>query len=108
MNKKKQKQDIIKIIKVLVFTLILTIILIGCSEKEKDAVIKDTGGGELVIAMTNEPTGFDPFMAESADTRSILFNIFEGLVKPNTDGTLIPAVAEDFKLQMMGKCILLS
>lgn len=42
MNKKKQKQDIIKIIKVLVFTLILTIILIGCSEKEKDAVIKDT------------------------------------------------------------------
>ena len=81
MNKKKQKQDIIKIIKFW-FYLILTIILIGCSEKEKDAVIKDTGGGELVIAMTNEPTGFDPFMAESADTRSILFNIFEGLVKP--------------------------
>ena len=103
MNKKKQKQDIIKIIKVLVFTLILTIILIGCSEKEKDAVIKDTGGGELVIAMTNEPTGFDPFMAESADTRSILFNIFEGLVKPNTDGTLIPAVAEDFKTSDDGK-----
>jgi peptide/nickel transport system substrate-binding protein len=47
--------------------------------------------------MINEPTSFDPFFADSADTRSILFNIFEGLVKPTKDGELMPAVAESYE-----------
>ncbi len=40
-------------------------------------------------------TSLDPHVSSSsAGTREVLFNIFEGLVKPDTEGNLIPAVAE--------------
>lgn len=51
-------------------------------------------GGELVYGMQTQPDHLDPYLAATADTRQILFNIFEGLVKPDKDGNLIPAVAE--------------
>ena len=50
-------------------------------------------GGEITVAVTTEPDHLDPFLATGADTRSILFNLFEGLVKPDKDGNLVPAVA---------------
>lgn len=51
-------------------------------------------GGEFIFGMQTQPDHLDPFLAATADTRSILFNLFEGLVKPDKDGNLIPAVAE--------------
>ena len=33
-----------------------------------------------------------------AGTRSVLFNVFEGLVKPTTDGDVTPAVASDYTI----------
>lgn len=78
------------------------VLLAGCNKKvttdpnsESDRTSDES---TLTLAMINEPTGFDPFIADSADTRSILFNIFEGLVKPTEDGGLTPAVAEDYKI----------
>jgi peptide/nickel transport system substrate-binding protein len=50
-------------------------------------------GGSIVVAIATEPDHLDPYQATTADTRAILFNIFEGLVKPDTDGNLVPAVA---------------
>lgn len=50
-------------------------------------------GGSIVVAIATEPDHLDPYLATTADTRAILFNIFEGLVKPDTDGNLVPAVA---------------
>jgi peptide/nickel transport system substrate-binding protein len=50
-------------------------------------------GGSIVVAIATEPNHLDPYQATTADTRAILFNIFEGLVKPDTDGNLVPAVA---------------
>ncbi len=44
--------------------------------------------------MQTQPDHLDPYLSTSADTRVILFNIFEGLVKPDKDGNLQPAVAE--------------
>ena len=38
----------------------------------------------------------------AAGTREVLFNIFEGLVKPNSDGEMIPAVAEKYTLSEDG------
>ncbi len=126
MNKKKQKS--IKKIHLVVLTLLLTGVLSGCNAKtvsdsadktmDSKAIAQSTEdskesgvstetdstttkiveGGELVIAMTNEPTSFDPFISQGADTRSILFNIYEGLVKPTTDGGFVPAVAENYKV----------
>jgi ABC-type transport system substrate-binding protein len=51
-------------------------------------------GGSIVIGLQTEVDHLDPYQATSADTRSVLFNVFEGLVKPDKDGNLVPAVAE--------------
>ena len=39
----------------------------------------------------------------TAGTREVLFNLFEGLVKPNSKGELIPAVAERYQLSEDGR-----
>ncbi len=44
----------------------------------------------------------DPHVAEGAGTREVLFNVFEGLVKPNSNGDLIPAVASDYSINESG------
>lgn len=44
----------------------------------------------------------DPHKAEAAATREILFNVFEGLYKPDSNGELIPAVAENYSLSTDG------
>ena len=44
----------------------------------------------------------DPHIAEGAGTREVLFNVFEGLVKPNSNGDLIPAVASDYNINEDG------
>ncbi len=55
-------------------------------------------GGELVVGIAADlDSSLDPHVSSSsAGTREVLFNIFEGLVKPDTKGDLIPAVAEDY------------
>ncbi|NWJ46875.1 MAG: ABC transporter substrate-binding protein [Chloroflexi bacterium] len=50
-------------------------------------------GGSFIFGLTTEPDHLDPYQATSADTREVLFNLFEGLVKPDGDGNLQPAVA---------------
>ena len=56
--------------------------------------------GELRFGLTTEPVTLDPLNpANTADGRSILFNVFEGLVKPDSSGNLIPAVAESFRTE---------
>ena len=53
-------------------------------------------GAELTVGIAADlDTSLDPHVSSSsAGTREVLFNIFEGLVKPDTDGNLLPAVAE--------------
>jgi peptide/nickel transport system substrate-binding protein len=51
-------------------------------------------GGTFVYGVQTQPNHLDPYLSSSADTRMILFNIFEGLVKPDADGELKPAVAD--------------
>ena len=38
----------------------------------------------------------DPHKAVAAGTKEVMFNVFEGLVKPTPDGDLIPAVASGY------------
>lgn len=40
----------------------------------------------------------DPHKVAAAGTKEVLFNIFEGLVKPNSDGEFIPAVASAYEV----------
>ncbi|MDR3172221.1 MAG: ABC transporter substrate-binding protein [Treponema sp.] len=56
-------------------------------------------GGELRFGMTTEPATLDPLNpSNTADGRSILFNVFEGLVKPDAEGNPQMAIAEKYTI----------
>jgi peptide/nickel transport system substrate-binding protein len=58
---------------------------------------------ELRYGFPSEPLKFDPLdPSNTADGRGILFNVFEGLVKPNPDGTMMPCIAEDWIIEQDG------
>jgi len=79
----------------LILILILTLaIFTSCSREKNDG---------LRYGFTTEPSTLDPLNpSNTADGRSILFNVFEGLVKPNTDGTMLPCIAESWIIEQEG------
>ena len=52
----------------------------------------------LVVGISTDlDSSLDPHVSSSsAGTREVLFNIYEGLMKPDPDGNLIPAIAESY------------
>ena len=66
----------------------------GSSSAQEEKTPQD--GGDFVYGLQTQPRHLNPYLNTSADTRVILFNIFEGLVKPDKDGNLNPAVAESY------------
>jgi peptide/nickel transport system substrate-binding protein len=55
-------------------------------------------GGEITVGIAQDlDDSLDPHLAVAAGTKEVLFNVFEGLVKPTPDGDLVPAVAESYK-----------
>lgn len=87
-----------------VLTMSFAIALSGCSgDKPKDTSTSDNTtsgnpveGGEMVVGISQDIDSLDPHLIESAGTREVLFNIFEGLVKPDSDGNLVEALAESY------------
>jgi peptide/nickel transport system substrate-binding protein len=52
----------------------------------------------------SEPATLDPLSpSNTADGRSVLFNVFEGLVKPDTEGRLLPCIAESVTMEELGR-----
>lgn len=85
----------------MVLALTMTVSLCACAGD------KDTSSGEAIVAperaATNElnvalpqdvDESLDPHQAMAAGTREVNFNIFEGLVKADSEGNIVPAVAE--------------
>ena len=59
---------------------------------------------ELRYGFPTEPATLDPLSSKgTADSRSILFNVFEGLVKPDTAGRLVPCLAESWTIERNGR-----
>ena len=60
-------------------------------------------GGELTVGIAQDlDDSIDPHKMVSAGTREVLFNVFEGLLKPDTKGEMQPAVASDCKISDTG------
>jgi peptide/nickel transport system substrate-binding protein len=59
-------------------------------------------GGSVVVGIQQDIDSLDPHKATAAGTKEILFNIFEGLVKPDENGNLICAVASDYEISEDG------
>lgn len=61
------------------------------ADKAEDA---SSGKTELVVGLSQDlDNSLDPYQITAAGTREVLFNVFEGLVKPDTDGNFVDAVA---------------
>lgn len=111
-----------KLTKALLLIIVFTVALYGCSgnkentDKSKTPANEDssfaepveatqwesTYGGSITIGITQDLDGLDPHKALSAGTKEVLFNIFEGLVKFDSNGNLIPAVAESYQISNDG------
>jgi peptide/nickel transport system substrate-binding protein len=75
----------------------------GGADREQRQGKPASGGGELRFGITSELATLDPLSpSNTADGRSILFNVYEGLVKSDTAGELVPAVAESFGVEQNG------
>lgn len=100
----------------LVFVLLLSTLLTACGSKKQNEQTKEsetagtsqdnadavTYGGSIVVGITNDLDSLDPHKAVAAGTSEVLFNLFEGLVKLNSNGDLVPAVAKDYKISEDG------
>lgn len=63
----------------------------GCS--------RNSGSGKTVtIGITQEPGVLDPHTVNAAGDREIIFNIYEGLYKFDSEGTLNPCLATDYAI----------
>ncbi len=77
----------------------LSIALCGCRGDKSSA---ETSSITIGIPQDIEDS-LDPHKAKAAGTKEVLFNVYEGLVKPDSDGNFIPAVASNYEIEEDGK-----
>ncbi len=54
-------------------------------------------GNEITVGIAQDlDDSLDPYQMTAAGTREVMFNVFEGLVKPDADGNYVCAVASDY------------
>lgn len=100
-----------KTIAIILATLMLSAALSACSggkETQGSAQPSQTSaepvmGGDLTVGIAQDlDDTLDPHTMVSAGTREVLFNVYEGLVKPDSKGNLLPAVASEYKINDAG------
>ncbi len=87
----------------LVLTMAVSVALSGCSgdKNEPESTTENelsktpVEGGSIKVGISQDLDSLDPHKAVSAGTKEVLFNIYEGLVKPDSEGELVDAVASD-------------
>ncbi|MCM1058539.1 MAG: ABC transporter substrate-binding protein [Firmicutes bacterium] len=102
-----------KLLSLLLTALLTMAVLGGCgsdgtgeSSGDNSSVAGPTGdpvyGGSVVVGIQQDIDSLDPHKANAAGTKEILFNIFEGLVKPDKNGDLMKALASDYTVSEDG------
>ena len=79
--------------------LLLGTVLCGCGDSSKEQAAEESRAAtnEIVVGIAQDlDDSLDPHKTVKAGTREVMFNVFEGLMKPTPDGDLIPAVAEKY------------
>lgn len=82
-----------------ILTLFLSMALVcslaACGSKDNNAQESRRDTNEIVVGIAQDlENSLDPYASVTAANREVLFNVFEGLVKPDADGNLTPAIAE--------------
>ncbi len=92
MNKKMFRNILLVIVLVT-----LTIALGGCAGGKAGG--DSSSDSSIVIGIPQDlEDSLDPHEAVAAGTKEVLFNMYEGLLKPDSDGNLQPAVAGDYSI----------
>ncbi len=80
-----------RLIFILSVLLTLTIALSACSGR------KTGDSSKIVVGIPQDlEDSLDPHKAAAAGTREVLFNVYEGLLKPDANGDIISAVAKEY------------
>ena len=95
-----------KLLGLLLTALLTMAVLSGCGSdgtgessgeaSSAESVGEAAYGGSVVVGVQQDIDSLDPHKATAAGTKEILFNIFEGLVKPDKNGDLMNAIASDY------------
>ena len=79
-------------------SVLMSTALCACAGGKADA------SSQIVVGIAQDlEDSLDPHKAVAAGTKEILFNVFEGLLKPDSDGNINPAVASSYKVLEDGK-----
>ena len=78
-----------------VFTILLLLgvmlAVAGCTDSESSQ-----NESKFVVAVPQDPDFLDPHKAAASGTEEMMFNVFEGLLKANHEGKMVPAVASSY------------
>lgn len=81
----------------LVLVLTLFVALLFGSSLAQDAP-RAVPGGDLVVAISADPPGWDPSASTSQEIARVTYhNVFEGLVRFDENGAIVPALAESWR-----------
>lgn len=62
-----------------------------------------SGANQIVVGIAQDlDNSLDPFLMTAAGTREVMFNVFEGLIKPDKDGNFVNAVASGYSVSADG------
>ena len=79
--------------KLLMVVLSLALALTGCAGERKG----ESTESQIMIGIPQDiEDSLDPHKTVAAGTEEVFFNMYEGLVKPDSDGNLNPAIASDY------------
>lgn len=71
----------------------------GATSQGSQTDASSDASNSIVVGIAQDiDNSLDPYRMTAAGTREVMFNVFEGLVKPDSDGQYIPAVASDYKI----------
>ncbi|HBK67517.1 MAG TPA: ABC transporter substrate-binding protein [Firmicutes bacterium] len=57
---------------------------------------------KVVVVVPQDPDYLDPHQASAAGTYEMMFNVYEGLLKPTPEGGLSPAIADSYSISQDG------
>ena len=84
---------------ILLMLLSMTIALTGCSGDKAEE-----NSSTITVGIPQDiEDSLDPHKAVAAGTKEVLFNVYEGLVKPDSVGNLNPAIASEYSVSEDGK-----
>nr|WP_325221979.1 ABC transporter substrate-binding protein [uncultured Oscillibacter sp.] len=101
-----------KLLEILLLLGLLCAVLCGCKDGSAAQTPEDESGSnepaaqpaadhpnEITVGIAQDlDESLDPHKAVAAGTKEVMFNVFEGLMKPTPEGDLIPAVAEKYEI----------